>query len=128
MDVALPVMAQRLRLHPEEFGRWSWLIVLADTSEAIGSVGLAGAPDARGSTLLGYSLFPAFHGQGFAREAAGALVTWALGAGGYAAVKATVPVKHRASIRVAEAIGMREIGREQDPEAGEVRVFWTERP
>lgn len=119
----LPFLRDRLRAHPDEEGWWSWLAVQRQTREAVGSLGLAGKPNAEGHVLLGYSLYPAAQGHGYAIEAAGAVMAWAFEHPAVAAVRATVPTWHARSIRVAERLGMQRVGTGYDPEAGEIILF-----
>jgi RimJ/RimL family protein N-acetyltransferase len=125
MDDALPYMCDQLRAAPADVGWWPWLIVVAEAGQAAGVLGLAGRPDDDGSVLLGYSLYPHAEGHGFATEAAQALIGWALGQPGVQAVRATIPVGHTPSLRVAARLGMRQVGIAQDAEAGMLGVFET---
>jgi RimJ/RimL family protein N-acetyltransferase len=127
MDDALPFMRDRLQADPGELGWWAWLIIARATREAVGSLGLGGRPDGEGTVVLGYAIYPAFEGRGYATEAAQALITWALGQSGVTRVRATIPPGHTPSLRVAEKLGMREVGTAQDDEVGEVRVFEVDR-
>jgi RimJ/RimL family protein N-acetyltransferase len=125
LDDALPYMRDQLRAAPADVGWWPWLIVVAETGQAVGVLGLAGRPDDDDSVLLGYSLYPHAEGHGFATEAAQALIGWALGQPGVQAVRATIPVGHTPSLRVAARLGMRQIGTAHDAEAGMLGVFET---
>ena len=127
MDDALPFMRDRLRAEPGELGWWAWLIIARATREAVGSVGLGGRPDDEGTVVLGYAVYPAFEGRGYATEAAQPLVTWALGQIGATRVRATIPPGNTPSLRVAEKLGMRQAGTSQDDEVGEVLVFEAHR-
>ena len=128
MEDALAFMRDRVREQPDELGWWAWLVVSRATREAVGSVGLGGRPDADGAVVLGYSIYPAFDGHGYATEAARGLVTWALDQPGVSRVRATIPPGHTPSLRVAEKLGMRQVGTAQDDEVGEVLVFEVRRP
>ena len=123
MDDALPFMLDRLRADPGELGWWAWLITARAAREAVGSVGLGGRPDGEGTVVLGYAVYPAFEGRGYATEAARALTSWALDQFGVTRVRATIPPGHTPSLRVAEKLGMRPVGTAQDDEVGEVLVF-----
>jgi [ribosomal protein S5]-alanine N-acetyltransferase len=131
MGDALPVFRDALSEHPEHDGWWSWLIVDRATRAAVGSVGLAGPPDDDGVVLIGYAVYPAFQGQGYASEAVGALLARVFDrdAVGYRvhAVRATIPPDHAASIRVAEKCGFVRIGTAHDDDVGPVLVFETTR-
>lgn len=126
MGDALPVFHDALREHPEHDGWWCWLIIDRASLAAVGAVGLAGPPDDDGVVLIGYSIYPAFEGRGYATEAVAALLeNLFAGTGGgrtVRAVRATIPPDHAASIRVAEKCGFVRIGNSHDDEAGPVLV------
>jgi [ribosomal protein S5]-alanine N-acetyltransferase len=121
MADALPWMRDQLRADPPPT-HWGWLIVVRATRQAVGSLGLAGEPDA-GAVQIGYTIYPQFEGQGYATEAARAAATWALRQPGVTRLRATIPPWHAASLRVAAKIGMTQTGTAQDDDVGEVLVF-----
>ena len=128
MEDALPFIRDRLHEDPSAAGWWAWLIVSSSTREAVGSAGFGGRPDADGAVVVGYAVYPAFEGQGLATEAVQALVGWALDRPGVTAIRATIPDGHTRSLRVAEKLGMRQVGTEQDDKIGEILVFELRRP
>ena len=77
---------------------------------------------------MGYSIYPAFEGQGYATEAARALAGWALDQPGVTCVRATIPPRHAPSLRVVEKLGMRQVGTVHDDDVGEVLVFELQTP
>lgn len=105
----LPFIVQRLSRDPSR-GVWDRLIIHTRDRVLIGHVGLKGGPDAQGSVDLGYSLVPAYRGQGFATEAGTALIDWAFLQPGVTMVKATCHRENRPSIRVLERLGFRRKG------------------
>jgi [ribosomal protein S5]-alanine N-acetyltransferase len=128
MEDALPYIRDRVREEPDDLVWWAWLIVSRETGEAIGSAGFAGRPDADGTVVLGYAIYPVHEKQGYATEASQALTTWALEQADVRAVRAKIPPGHTPSIRVAEKLGMRVVGRDHDDEVGEILVFGVARP
>ncbi len=122
----LPRLRNEMLLAPEDLGWWVWLVSRLDDRRAVGACGLGGPPYA-GAVELGYSVYPAFEGQGFATEASGALVAWTLGHPEVRIVRAVVPTWHVASIAVARKLGMHETGHDVHPEVGEVAVYETVR-
>ena len=124
MDHALPTIRDGLRDDPESASWGPFLIVLAETGEAVGSAGFVSQPSGDGHREFGYSVYPSFQGQGIASEAASALVAWALAQPGTRGVRATIPPWHVASQRVAAHAGLHRTGRtETDPDAGPVEVW-----
>jgi RimJ/RimL family protein N-acetyltransferase len=126
MEDALPHFLDRLR-GGEPATWWGWLAIDRIPGETVGSAGFAGPPDSSGRVLLGYSVYPRYERMGFATEAAGLLISWALIQPGVIAVRATVPPWNTPSIRVAEKLGMRAVDEAEDPEAGTVIVYERER-
>ena len=97
------------------------LAIIERSSEAIvGSCGFKGPPDADGVVEIAYALDPAYQRRGFAREAAGSVCDYALGAGGARIVRAHTKSGDGASARVLTACGFEMIGEVVDPEDGVV--------
>ena len=128
MEDALPFMRDALRGDPAAAAWGPYLLVLRATGQAVGSAGFSGAPNDDGIVVMGYSIYPAFQGQGLASEAAAALTDWALRQPGVRQVQATIPPEHRASQRVAEKAGLRRTDRvAHDPDEGLVEVWQRSR-
>lgn len=123
MDDALPFMRDKLREAPAEAAWWARLIVLRATGEAVGSIGCVGPPDEDGGIVVGYSVYSAFQGRGYASEALRALVAWALAQPDVRRVRATIPPDNAPSLTVAARAGLRPVGTDQDEEVGEVLVY-----
>jgi RimJ/RimL family protein N-acetyltransferase len=77
---------------------------------SVGGIGFFGPPGNDGSVELGYGLVEAARGRGFATEALLALVSQAL-VRGARQVKADTELQNRASQRVLEKAGFREVSR-----------------
>ena len=124
MADALPFMRDLLLADPEN-GNWGpYLLILRETSGAVGSSGFIGKPDDDGAVTLGYSVYPAYQRRGFAAEATAALVDWAVTQPGVRSVRATIPPAHAASQRVAAHAGLHRTSRvESDPDEGPVEVW-----
>ena len=115
----------RMAEAPGELGWWVWLIARREDGRAVGVCGLGGRPDDDGAVVLGYSVYPDMEGQGYATEAARALVTWALAVPRVSLVRAMVPTANPGSLAVARKLGMRQVGSETHPEVGQVAVYET---
>lgn len=97
---------------PGEPGGWVQLSVEErDSHKLVGDVGLSPVEDEPGVIKVGYTVAPAFQGQGYATEAIGALVAYAFEALGAEVVRAYASAENIASLRVAEKVGMRLIER-----------------
>jgi ribosomal-protein-alanine N-acetyltransferase len=127
MADSLPVVCDRLRSNPNEVGWWNWLIMRQDDHEAVGSVAFAGVPDETGAVLIGYAMYPAREGHGYATEAVRAMMEWAFAQPGVRVVRALAPVWNTPAVHVAEKVGMRPVASDEDDEIGEVLVYETVR-
>jgi RimJ/RimL family protein N-acetyltransferase len=87
----------------------SWAIEWRDHPGFVGLCHLSHSDEA-GLTQIGWRLHPSAWGQGVATEAARAVLTRALGPIGFSAIVALIAPENRASIRVAEKIGMTQAG------------------
>ncbi|MBN1934241.1 MAG: GNAT family N-acetyltransferase [Anaerolineae bacterium] len=67
---------------------------------------------------LGYAIAPSFRRQGFAKEAALALIKWAFETHGQRCFILSITPSNEASLAMARSLGFREIGSHIDPEDG----------
>ena len=123
MAESLPVVGAQLRKSPAEAPWWNWLVVKHEDGEAVGSVAFGGKPDAAGAVLIGYAMYPAHEGRGYATEAVKAMVEWAFAQPGVKTVRALAPVWNTPAVHVAEKVGMRPVASDEDDEVGEVLVY-----
>lgn len=123
MGDALPFMVEAVQSDPAAAPWWAWVSIRRSDRAVIGSTGFGGRPDADGTVVTGYAVYPVFEGQGYATEAVRAVVAWALRQECVRRVRATVPPWHGASVRVVEKAGLVMIGEAEDPEAGRVLVW-----
>jgi [ribosomal protein S5]-alanine N-acetyltransferase len=82
------------------------VIVERSSRSVIGSINLKGPPNADGDVEIGWGLAEQWRHGGYALEAAGAVVTWALRQPGVSCVSATVPDDNRPSQRLAAKLGL----------------------
>lgn len=83
-------------------------VVLRETGQLIGDTVLFWHSAQHGHGEIGYVLHPDFHGQGYATEAAGALLALAFDGLGLRRVTARIDQDNPASARVLTKIGMRQ--------------------
>src|SRR5690348_11365844 len=98
--------------------RHGFFVVHRETRAASGSAGFKGPPDVSGVVEIAYGIVPSFRGQGYATEAATALVTFAFASAQVQVVRAhTLPVTN-ASTRVLTKCGFRCTSTVVDPDDG----------
>jgi RimJ/RimL family protein N-acetyltransferase len=106
---------------PGESGGWvQFSVEEFETGRLVGDVGLSPADGEPGVIKVGYTMDPAFQRRGYATEAVGALVAYALDTLGADVVRAYADADNAASIRVAEKVGMRLVERFRHREGDEV--------
>lgn len=106
---------------PGESGGWvQFTVEERDTGLLVGDVGLTVDEAEPGVVKIGYTISPAFQGLGYATEAVGALVAYALGTLGAEVVRAHASADNTPSIRVAEKVGMRLVRTFEHREADQV--------
>jgi RimJ/RimL family protein N-acetyltransferase len=121
IDVS-PAWLAGLRAASEpDLWRHGFFVIHRETRSVIGSAGFKGPPDSSGTVEIAYGIAPSFEGQGYATEAATALVGFAFASGKVQLVRAhTLPVANP-STRVLAKCGFRHAGTVVDPEDG---VVW----
>jgi len=117
----LPIQLQRIEAAPDRRD-WMARLMVSESKEAIGHCGFHGPPDVIGRAEIGYTVFKAFRGQGFAKEAARALTKWALEQGEIE-VYATVAPTNAPSLGIIKALGFKQIGTQEDEVDGLELVF-----
>jgi len=89
----------------------TWVIVLKNSGELVGMVGLVPPPGVGGSAELGYYVGRPHWGQGLATEAAQAIVRLALEVNGYTTLTSRYHADNPASGRVLAKLGFKPVGR-----------------
>jgi RimJ/RimL family protein N-acetyltransferase len=92
------------------------------THAVIGGCSYKGPPDADSVVEIAYGLDPAYRGQGYATEAARALVTFAFESGKVRRVRAHTLPNPNASTHVLTKCGFEKLGEVIDPEDG---LVWS---
>lgn len=110
---------------------WSMrAIVLRAERRMVGSIRFHTRPDpeelhgtARNAVELGYGVFPAYRGRGYAQEAARAVMGWAQAAHGIRNFVASVSPGNAASLAVVARLGFVRVGEQIDAIDGIEHVF-----
>jgi ribosomal-protein-alanine N-acetyltransferase len=100
-------------------------ITLLDGGRMIGHAGFHGPPDAAGAIEIGYAIFPAFRGNGYATEAARRLLDMAKEIGA-TTFRASVSPNNAPSLAIVAKLGLVKTGERIDDVDGLEFVF--ERP
>ena len=110
------------RVHTTAPGPWThgFAVLERTTGAHVGACGYKGPPDSDGVVEIAYGVHPAYQGRGYAKEAAAALVDFALRAGARV-VRAHTRRENIASTRVLAACGFTGVGDVIDPEDGLVQ-------
>jgi len=102
------------------------MVLRADPDVSVGRIGFHGPVDQNGMLEIGYAVFPAFRRQGYAREAARAMLRWAQLDPAVRRFRAAVSPENEPSLRLVTELGFVEVGSQWDEQDGEETVF--ERP
>jgi [ribosomal protein S5]-alanine N-acetyltransferase len=127
LDGFLAVQLRRMERAPARRAWMARLMKRTQDNALIGHCGFHGPPEVVGRAEIGYSVFTAYRGQGYAKEAAGALVRWAFRRG-EKQVYASVSPDNQASLAVVRALGFTQVGTQEDEVDGLELVFVVEPP
>jgi RimJ/RimL family protein N-acetyltransferase len=112
------------QLDDTDFRFGSWAVVDRSTSTAVGGVGLKPLPDGEGEVEIAWNLHPDSWGNGFASEAAQAVLARGL-ADGLPEVWAVTYLDNRRSAAVCHRIGMQLLGVTHRWYHKPLLMFWT---
>ena len=101
---------------------WMARLITTQSNGVVGHAGFHGPPATIGRAEIGYTVFPPFRGQGYAKEAAKALVDWAFDQG-QREVFASVAPENAPSLAVVRALGFIQVGTQVDEVDGLELVF-----
>ena len=93
-------------------------LVLKTTGVGVGSCGFKGPPDTEGVVEIAYGILPAYQNNGYATEAAAALVRFASASGQVRVVRAHTLEQAGASAKVLGKCHFQSVGQVVDPEDG----------
>lgn len=100
--------------------RHGFFLIHAGARTVIGTAGFKGPPDTAGVVEIAYGVAPSFEGQGYATEAAAALVAFAFDAPLVRLVRAHTLPEANASTRVLSKCGFQHTSTVVDPDDGPV--------
>jgi ribosomal-protein-alanine N-acetyltransferase len=125
IERAYTASLDEIRADPERRLWGDRLMILSDggNRRVVGSIVFHGRPGDDGIAEVAYGVEESSRSQGFATEATGACVQWALEQEGVLAVQATTHPWHLASLRVIQKIGMTQAGTREHELLGELLVF-----
>jgi len=113
-----------------------WLlraVGLRETKRMIGFIGFHTLPGADylssyapDSVEFGYTIFPDYRWKGYASEAAGTLMDWAIREHGVTRFVVSISPTNEPSLRIAQKFDFRKVGTVTDPEEGVEDVFLRE--
>ncbi|MFY4775590.1 GNAT family N-acetyltransferase [Metabacillus sp. RGM 3146] len=95
-----------------------WAIIRREDDHMIGDLGFKGKPNLDGSVEIGYGLAPSVRNNGYATEAAKALMEWAFATGKVHKVIAQCLKENAASIKVLKKLGM------MQTHSDEEMIYW----
>lgn len=126
-DSFLAFHLAQVRDHPEVRAWCVRAMVRRADGAVVGNCGFHGPPRAVGRAEIGYTVIPSARGEGFATEAARALVRWAFSQG-EPRVFASVASTNAPSLAVVSKVGFVQSGSRVDEQGGEELVFEVHAP
>jgi [ribosomal protein S5]-alanine N-acetyltransferase len=116
---AIRYFRDHLAADPDASDWYSWYAMLRPVGTGgptlIAAAGFFGPPDDGGSVEIGYSVVPAFAGQGFATEIARALTAHAFTTGRVRRILAHSTAGNSGSVKVLQHVGFAYVGPGGDP-------------
>lgn len=109
----MPIIVEGRR---KDLSSAEWIRLITHTTDrtVIGDIGFIEPPDAEGDVEFGYSIVSEYRGEGYATEAAKAIIEWAFKQPGVRRVIANCLNDNYASIRVLVKAGMRQLEPQDD--------------
>lgn len=115
---AIRYFRDHLAADPDAADWLSWYVMLrpvgSERPTLVAAAGFFGPPDARGSVEIGYSVVPAFSGQGFATEIVRALADHAFATGRVRRIVAHTTAGNSGSVKVLDRAGFAFVGPGRD--------------
>ena len=105
--------------HSEPSGFEFWMVVKRDSNMIIGDIGFHGKPNAEGEVEVGFGFVEKERGKGFGFESLKGIMQWLETQDSVSVIKADCLIRNKASIRVLEKAGLKEVYRNED------YIFWS---
>jgi RimJ/RimL family protein N-acetyltransferase len=121
-DGFFQIQLDRMEESPQERDWMVRLMVLKGSPTAIGNIGFHGPPEVIGRAELGYTVYDPWRRQGFAIEAIRAMLAFAARRGSRS-VFISISPGNGPSLALAERLGFRQVGVQEDEVDGTELVF-----
>jgi RimJ/RimL family protein N-acetyltransferase len=99
------------------------MVLRAQERPMVGHIGFHGSPETVGRAEMGYTVMPNHRRQGYATEAARALMDWAAREHGVQRFFVSIAPNNSSSLAMAAKLGFRQVGEQIDEEDGLEYVF-----
>ena len=119
----LPMIKEKLRIEQEPSGFDAWIFINKIDRSIVGDGGFIGAPNENGHIDIGYGIVESKRRNGYAYEAASALIDWGLSQRGVKGITADPLKDNLPSIKLLQKLGMKMLNT-----AGERTYFLLENP
>ncbi len=114
----LPIINRVLEESLEPSGFEFWMVVKKDKMMIIGDIGFHAKPDSEGVVEIGFGFVEHERGKGYGSEALFGIMDWLSHQESVKVIKADCLIDNKASVRLLEKIGMKEVYR------NETYIFW----
>ena len=113
MDI-LPFIFKSLKKNKIPSGFETWMIIKKDNMQVVGDIGFKGKPDEKGEVEIGYGLVENERGKGIGFESLKSIIDWGISQKSVNVIKADCLINNKASTRILEKVGMKEVNRDND--------------
>jgi len=110
----LPFICESLEKYKIPSGFEIWMIVKKDNMQVVGDIGFKGKPDEKGEVEIGYGLVENERGKGIGFESLKSIIDWGISQKSVNVIKADCLINNKASTRILEKVGMKEVNRDND--------------
>ncbi|WP_400263071.1 GNAT family N-acetyltransferase [Sphingobacterium sp. SG20118] len=110
----LPKIIKNLSAVSAPTGFESWMVIKSETSEIIGDIGFKGFNKEESSADIGYGIITEERRQGYAEEAARALIKWAFSNVILNVITAKCLIENNSSIHLLKKLDFKEINKDEE--------------